>query len=91
MVNQVEETAEVAGGEVVSDALENVEDLVVGDLAVVVFIGLFVECSEDLVNGHHFLVLRGVAFSTAFSTRWLFLLQKSGEKHASVDCSWVSV
>lgn len=80
VVNQVEETTEVTCGEVVSDALENVEDLVVRYPAVVVLIGLFVECSEDLVNGHHFLIL---------TARWFmllrFLLQESGEKHASLD------
>jgi len=52
VVNQIEETPEVTCGEVVTDALENVEDLVIRDLAVVVLIGIFMELSEDLVKGH---------------------------------------
>lgn len=55
VVNQIEETPEVTCGEVVTDALENVEDLVIRDPAVVVLIGIFMEFSEDLVKGHHLL------------------------------------
>jgi len=52
LVDQVEESAEVACGQVVADALENVQDLVVGDLAVVVSVGLFVECLHCLHDRH---------------------------------------
>merc|ERR1719305_734465 len=51
-VDQVEESAEVAGAEVVAHALENVQDLVVGDPAIVVRVGLLVERLYGLHHGH---------------------------------------
>jgi len=47
-VDHVEERTKVAGREVVAHALENVQDLVIRDGAVVVFIGLLVERGKGL-------------------------------------------
>jgi len=58
-VDHVKEAAEVAGGEVVADALENVQDLVVGDLAVVVRVGLLEQRCKGLLSGHHLFLLCG--------------------------------
>jgi len=49
-VDHVHERAEVAGGEVVAHALENVQDFVVGDGSIVVFVGLLVERGKGLVE-----------------------------------------
>jgi len=51
-VDKVQETTEVTGREVVAHALENVQDLVVGDLAVVVPVGLLVKRLQGLHHGH---------------------------------------
>ena len=57
-IYHVQERAEVAGGEVVAHALENVQDLVVRDVAIVVWIGLLVECGEGLFDWHRLLLCR---------------------------------
>lgn len=49
-VDHVEELTEVAGGQVVAYALDNVQDLVVGDAAVVVGVGLLVEGGKGLLE-----------------------------------------
>jgi len=51
-VDQVQEATEVARREVVAHALENIKDLVVGDLAVVVPVGLLVKRLQGLHHGH---------------------------------------
>ena len=51
-VDHVEEIAEVAGAEVVAHALENVQDFVVRDPAIVVPVGLLVERLHGLHHGH---------------------------------------
>merc|ERR1719478_2017890 len=51
-VDHVEENPKVAFGEVVAHALENVQDLVVGDAAIVVPVGLLVERLHGLHHGH---------------------------------------
>jgi len=80
LVDHVEESAEVALGEVVADALENVQDLVVGDLAVVVSVGLFVECLHCLHDRHPCF---GVD-SSALALRWLLL------QHTREEDTWGS-
>jgi len=49
-VDHVHEIAEVAGGEVVAHALENVQDFVVGDGSIVVLVGLLVERGKGLAE-----------------------------------------
>merc|ERR1712051_542642 len=51
-VDRIKENPKVAGGEVVAHALENVQDLVVGDPAIVVPVGLLVERLHGLHHGH---------------------------------------
>merc|ERR1712127_514606 len=55
LVDQVQETTEVARREVVAHALEDVQDLVVGDLAVVVPVGLLVKRLQGLHHSHSLL------------------------------------
>ena len=82
-VNQVEKAAEVAGREVVAHALENVQDLAVGDLAVMVRVGLRVQSRKGLINGHQLLLLVGhffLWFLHVLSWLW-FLLQHTIEEN----------
>jgi len=60
-VDHVEESAEVAGGEVVAHALENVQDFVVGDVAIVVPVGLLVERLHGLHHGQPRLLVHTAA------------------------------
>jgi len=66
-VDHVEEIAEVAGAEVVAHALENVQDFVVGDPAIVVPVGLLVERLHGLHHGHPRLLVHtaGLALGAA--------------------------
>jgi len=70
---------------VVTHTLENVQNLVVGDLAVMVLVGLLVQSHERLPHSHALFLGSGhwLLAVLAFAAGWFFLLQHTLEQNTA--------